>query len=72
MRARARCGSTLIALGMVLLGHGGCWGQNDATAATDTARIAPRSLEQVAKDADEAKLAGNNAWMLTSLRWCCS
>ena len=56
----------MIALGVVLLGHGGCWGPNDAAAATGTAHVAPRSLEQVAKDADEAKLAGNNAWMLTS------
>src|SRR5690242_8873023 len=66
MRGESRFREILLACGLVLAGLGCVLVPSEAVAATGTAHVLPKKLEQVAQDADEAKLAGHNAWMLTS------
>jgi Amt family ammonium transporter len=63
-----RSWGAVLTLGLVLCGPGQHLGHDQANAAAfgGLPRGGPPKLEQVAKDADEAKLAGHNSWMLTS------
>jgi ammonium transporter, Amt family len=56
----------LLAFGLVLAGPGRFLGPDRAMAIVPAAPKAAPTLGEVAKNADEAKLAGHNAWMLTS------
>jgi Amt family ammonium transporter len=68
MGGAIRSWGAVLALGLVLYGPAHDLGPNQVTAAAFAAlpRGGPPKLEQVAKDVDEAKLAGHNSWMLTS------
>jgi Amt family ammonium transporter len=56
----------LLTFGLVLAGPGKSLGPDRAMAIVPVVPKAAPTLGEVAKDADEAKLAGHNAWMLTS------
>jgi Amt family ammonium transporter len=56
----------VLTFGLVLAAPGRAWGPREAAAMVPVVPKSAPTLVEVAKDADEAKLAGHNAWMLTS------
>src|SRR5215471_9617643 len=66
MCGASRSWGMLLAFGLVLAGLGCALFPSETNAASAAPYVGQKKLEQVAQDAEEAKLAGHNAWMLTS------